>query len=178
MNFNIKRLDRRLIYLYGRFRYIDQQIALLAMLAIARHVRTALPEASTVGFAWSDEGFHVIPDGFYTAEGEHIGYGADDEWLGGYPWTGTWEDELGKTIWFYCVDLTEINEEVWKPFTTDTTSDGMLFDEGRTRLKIDEVLASGEPTIRLTDLIAMTWKRWRTFATQHVKRRASDRSMA
>ncbi|GGS85281.1 hypothetical protein GCM10010156_49880 [Planobispora rosea] len=162
MTLDTRYLDERLAYLGGQLRRIDQAIAALSLLAIARRVRTVRPEAVTVGLAWSKDGDCLIPDGYYTADGRRIGYSADGACLDEDLWrSDSWETRLDATLGPYCAELTEINQEVWGAVTDDTDPEsGMLLD-GATRLKIDEVLAGGEPVLRLTERIMIAWRRWR-----------------
>ncbi|RCG21112.1 hypothetical protein DQ384_36465 [Sphaerisporangium album] len=113
------------------------------MVAIARNVRAALPEAQTVALTWSDDGSCLIPDGYHSASGHRIGYMPKGAWAGDD--RNSWEHDLDQAIMPYCTNLEELNESVWEPFTTDHNPlSGELLDNGDRRLKIEQVLAEAE----------------------------------
>ena len=106
-------IDDRLEILSVQLQRASEQIALLALLAIARCVRKHLPEAAFVGLTWSDKDDCLSPANYYTADGQPIV-----------------EKDLDAAIASYCGYLDDLNCFAWQPFTI-----------GDRRLIIDNALA-------------------------------------
>jgi hypothetical protein len=110
---------------------VGEQVALLSMLAIARIIRSALPQAAAVSLAWSDQGPHLVPGSSYlAADGTAIGEGSRSG-----------DDALDAAIGPYCAALVESNEGTWGAFMRSTP------DRRTLRLAIEDVLAAGEPDV-------------------------------
>jgi hypothetical protein len=131
-------------------RAVNARIALMSVQLIAAHARAALPEAAFVGLRCSDDGTWMLPDGCYTATGEHIGYTADGAQAGSDQLAALLK-RLEETIEVYCTSLDDTNLYVWEPFASDhdPADPSYLLDNGDRRLDVAAALAvrTGEPRI-------------------------------
>lgn len=105
---------------------LQQQIALLAVRAIAERVRAKHSGIAAYGLDYTNQdGDFRVPGGYYATAT------ADDEAMK--------DDELDNILDVYCGDLDDANAAAWQPFTIDGPP-GLLWDNGHLRLLIDAAL--------------------------------------
>lgn len=125
-------IDARLDDLGGQLKYAAEQIALLALAAIARRAREALPTVAEVELSWSDSGEWLSADGFYDAAGERIG-------------TVEQEHDLFNDLSRYCSELDVINQGTWEAFMMDDSR--RHHEDEQYRLRVDHALTISLPAV-------------------------------